>query len=83
MEQLLYRFFQAKKVFESYIEGDIIKGFSYYQDQGKVEIITCPATHIILPFYIQYPEIIRAQIHMAIRQFERVFWKETIGHVVA
>ncbi|MGA1870088.1 MAG: 1,4-alpha-glucan branching protein domain-containing protein [bacterium] len=72
LELLLSKFHKAKEVFESY-SGDITHGFRDFQNLGKLEICVCPATHAILPFYLHYPEAIRAQIQIACRQYERVF----------
>ena len=78
VEQTLHRLFLARRVFEDY-RGDITRGFRDFQDQGKLEIITCAATHAILPFYLHYPQMVRAQIHTAIRQYERVFGRRPQG----
>ena len=78
VELILQRFFLARRVFETY-QGDIIRGFRDFQNQGKLEIITCPATHAILPFYLHYPEVVKAQIHIALQQYERVFGRRPLG----
>ncbi len=72
LEILISKFHRAKEVFEAY-DGDITRGFRDFQDIGKIEICVCPATHAILPFYLHYPEAIRAQIQTACRQYQRVF----------
>lgn len=78
IEQSLQRFFHARRVFDGY-DGDLLKGFGYYMNQGKLELITCPATHAILPFYLHYPEVIRTQIRTAIRLFQRIFRRSPQG----
>ncbi|MGA1874580.1 MAG: 1,4-alpha-glucan branching protein domain-containing protein, partial [bacterium] len=78
IEQLLHRFFLARRIFETY-GGDITRALNDFQNQGKLEIITCPATHPILPFYLHYPQAVRAQIRTAIIQYERVFQRRPQG----
>jgi 1,4-alpha-glucan branching enzyme len=70
--QTVRRFQAAKEVFEAY-SGDLTRGYRDFQDAGKLEVITCPATHMILPLFRQFPETVRAQIQAACRQYERVF----------
>jgi len=70
--QTVHRFEVAKEVFEAY-SGDLTRGYRDFQDAGKLEIITCPATHMILPLFSHLPETVRAQIQTACRQYERVF----------
>ena len=72
LELLLSRFHRAIEIFEAY-GGDITHGFRDFQNLGKIEVCACPATHAILPFYMHYPEAIRAQIQIACRQYQRVF----------
>jgi len=78
VEQTLHRFFQARKVFETY-GGDLTRGFRNFQNQGKLEIITCAATHAILPFYLHYPQMVQAQLRTAIWEYERVFGRKPKG----
>ncbi len=70
--QTVHRFQAAKEVFEAY-SGDLTRGYRDFQDAGKLEVITCPATHMILPLYRHFPETVRGQVQLACRQYERVF----------
>ncbi len=72
VQQILHRFWAAKEVFEAY-EGDLTRAYRDFQDMGKLEVITCPATHMILPLFKHFPEAVRAEIRLACRQYERVF----------
>lgn len=71
VEQTLHRFWKAKTVFDAY-EGDLTRAYKDFQDMGKIEIITCPATHMVLPLFKHFPEAARAQIQTACRQYQRV-----------
>jgi 1,4-alpha-glucan branching enzyme len=77
-QETLKRFWIAKEVFEAY-DGDLTRGYKDFQDLGKLEIITCPATHMLLPLYSHMPEVIRAQIKTACTQYERVFGRPPRG----
>ena len=59
----LYRgiFLNARTVFEETYGRNIITAFRKFQDLGKVEIITCAATHGFLPL-MQNRNAIRAQL---------------------
>ena len=72
------RFRVAKEVFETY-SGDLTRGYRDFQDAGKLEVITCPATHMILPLFRHFPETVRAQVQIACRQYERVFGRPPRG----
>lgn len=77
-EQILSRFWTAKHVWDAY-EGDLTRGYRDFQNAGKLEVITCPATHWILPLYKDFPEAIRAQVRTAKRQYERAFGRSPRG----
>ncbi len=62
----------AKEVFEAY-SGDLTRGYRDFQDAGKLEVITCPATHMILPLFAHQKETVRAQLQTACRQYEGAF----------
>lgn len=71
VQQILHRFWIAKQVFDAY-EGDLTRAYRDFQNMGKIEVITCPATHMILPLYKHFKEVVRAQIQIACRQYQRV-----------
>ena len=72
IEKNLERLHTAKGVFDGY-GGHILNGFRDFQNLEKVEVIICAGTHPTLPFYMHYPENIRAHIQLACRQYERFF----------
>lgn len=78
IEQTLHRFWIAKEVFDAY-EGDLTRGYKDFQDMGKIEVITCPATHMILPLFKHLPQAADAQIATAVKQYERVFGRAPRG----
>src|SRR5258706_3729909 len=44
---------------------NLVGAFRKFQEQGKLEIITCAATHALLPLMASHPTSIRAQILVA------------------
>ncbi len=72
IEKNLERLHTAKGVFDAY-EGNILRGFRDFQNMEKVEVMICAGTHPTLPFYMHYPENIRAHIQLSCKQYQRVF----------
>ena len=68
----MYRdlFGNARQVFEEKYGRNLVLAFRKFQDLGKVEIITCAATHGFLPL-MQNRNAVRAQIRVAVDHHER------------
>jgi len=64
---VMYRekFYKARYLFEEKYHRDLVEGFKQVQDAGKLEIITCGATHGFLPLTV-YKEAVNAQIKVAV-----------------
>ncbi|MGF7035690.1 1,4-alpha-glucan branching enzyme [Paenibacillus mucilaginosus] len=71
------RFQTLKRVYE-HAGRNIIRRFREYQDLGKIEILTCAATHGFLPL-MKTEEAIRAQLLTAVRDYERHFGRSPRG----
>ncbi|MGQ3685968.1 MAG: glycoside hydrolase family 57 protein [Candidatus Loosdrechtia sp.] len=52
---------------------NIIQAFKKLQDMGKIEIITSGATHGFLPLLARNLNVVRAQIHIAVNDYEKHF----------
>lgn len=74
----LDQFLRCKETFLAY-GRDLTRAFKKFQDLGKLEISTCAATHAFLPFWTMYPEAVRAQVAVAVRDYERVFGRRPNG----
>ncbi|HRZ87441.1 MAG TPA: DUF1957 domain-containing protein, partial [bacterium] len=70
---LMYKnnFLNARYVFEEKYGKNLVTAFKKFQDMGKLEIITCGATHGFLPLSDVYPQAIRAQIQVAAAHYEK------------
>ena len=67
----------CKYIWEKY-HGNILTGFKNLQDLGKLEIITCCATHGFLPL-MNDETAMRAQIKVAVQDYKRHFGREPRG----
>lgn len=78
---LMYKdtFLNARHVFESVYNKNLINAFKKFQDIGKLEIITCAATHGFLPLYEFQENVVRAQIKIACSQYEKHLGRRPIG----
>jgi 1,4-alpha-glucan branching enzyme len=52
---------------------NIVGAFRKFQERGKLEIITCAATHAVLPLLASHPQSIRAQILVARDHYRTCF----------
>jgi 1,4-alpha-glucan branching enzyme len=52
---------------------NIVGAFRKFQEQGRIEIITCAATHALLPLLASHPQSIRAQILVARDHYRSCF----------
>ena len=67
------RFKNARYVFSEKCGNDLTTAFKRFQDLGKVEVITCCATHGFLPLMDLYKPAIRAQVKVAVDVYKDAF----------
>lgn len=72
------RFVQARSTWQKY-ERNLISAFRKFQDAGKLEIITCAATHALLPLLEAHPQSIRAQVLVARDHYKSCFGRDPRG----
>lgn len=53
--------------------GDLLGRFRRLQEQGRIEIITCAATHALLPLLARHLPSLRAQLFVARDEYRRCF----------
>lgn len=68
-----YRINQCHHIFHQEYGNNLIQAFKQLQDQGKLEVITCGATHGYFPLNNLYREAIRAQVGIAVKTYEKHF----------
>ncbi|MBD3379466.1 MAG: DUF1957 domain-containing protein [Candidatus Omnitrophica bacterium] len=69
----LDRFREAKYIFSDKYGNDLTRAFKKFQDLGKVEVITCCATHGFLPLMDTYKPAVRAQVKVAVDVYKETF----------
>ena len=74
----LSQFSKARDSFEKY-NRNLASAFKVFQDLGKLEIITCAATHGYLPLMDVSRASVRAQIKVAASHYESVFGRRPRG----
>jgi 1,4-alpha-glucan branching enzyme len=75
----LDRFKTIHDTFVGKYRGNILDGFRKVQDAGKLEIVTCCATHGFLPLMYTNPTAVRAQIQIARDSHARHFGRPPNG----
>ena len=77
---ILYRhnFREAHALFESRFHCRLLNAFAELQEQGILEIITCPGTHPFMPF-ISMEQVRNAQLEMARITYKRHFHEPLRG----
>lgn len=72
------RFLRIRDLYEGY-GRDLVSAFRKFQDIGKIEIITCGATHGFLPNMVMNWNAVKAQINIAVKNYEVHFGKRPQG----
>ncbi len=60
-------------------QGNMAAGLKSYQDKGRLEIITCAATHGFLPLLRSHEAAVRAQVETGLRSHEDFFGRRPKG----
>ncbi len=74
----LDRFEMLYEVFHNELNENILSGFKELQEQGFLEIITCTATHEILPLELN-ERIREVQVEIGVETYKRTFGKPPKG----
>jgi 1,4-alpha-glucan branching enzyme len=74
----LRRFKDARETWQRYGQN-LVQAFRGFQEAGKLEIITCAATHALLPLLENHPPSIRAQILVARDHYKSCFGVDPRG----
>ncbi|RJP29723.1 MAG: DUF1957 domain-containing protein [Candidatus Omnitrophota bacterium] len=74
----LSKFYEVRGTFEKY-NRDLTRAFKSFQDAGKLEIITCGATHGYFPLMDVTKASVNAQVRVAADHYENVFGRRPRG----
>lgn len=69
----LERFRNSRYVFSEKYGNNLVTAFKKFQDLGRVEVITCCATHGYLPLMDLYRPAVRAQVKAAVDVYKESF----------
>jgi len=72
-------FQDIRRIFRDAYGSDLLRAFRGHRDSGKLEIITCGATHGFLPLMDTVPEAVRAQIQVAVRHYRTALGRPPRG----
>lgn len=73
------RFADAIHFYGKDLKQDLVGAFAQLQADGRIEIITCAATHGFLPLMQNFPEAVRAQILIGRDTHRRHFGRDPLG----
>jgi 1,4-alpha-glucan branching enzyme len=68
-----------RHIFRDRYGSNLLSAFRKHRDAGKLEIITCGATHGFLPLMDPVPEAVRAQIHVAAQHYRKHLGADPVG----
>src|SRR3989339_822971 len=74
-----YNFIESRIAFVERYRRNLLNGFKKIQDAGKLEIITCGATHGFLPLMEVNRKAVEAQIKIATAEYEKHFGRRPNG----
>ncbi len=60
-------------------DRNLAGAFRQLQDDDRIEIVTCAATHALLPMLSESPESLRAQVIVGCDHYRRCFGRDTVG----
>jgi 1,4-alpha-glucan branching enzyme len=69
---------RMRRVWDRY-HGDVLAGFVKHWDEGRIELLTCSATHCYLPGMLPAREGIRPQLDLGVRGFEQIVGRRPLG----
>jgi 1,4-alpha-glucan branching enzyme len=72
-------FTDLRRIFRETYGSNILAAFRKHRDAGKLEIITCGATHGFLPLMDPVPQAVRAQIQVAANHYRKHFGRGPAG----
>jgi 1,4-alpha-glucan branching enzyme len=72
-------FRELRQLFNDRYRRDLVGAFKRLEDEDRLELVTCGATHGFLPLMQMYPEAVRAQIAVAVAHHRRHFGRDPAG----
>lgn len=73
------KFKEVKTFFINFLNYNVLNGYRYFFDLGKLEIVTCCATHGFLPLLSINPQTVEVQISVAVDSHIKHFGRPPDG----
>jgi 1,4-alpha-glucan branching enzyme len=73
------RFARLRDLFRNRLGGDLLQAFRELSDRGVLEVMTCAATHGLLPLLRNVPKAVEAQIALGVRAHQHFFGRSPRG----
>jgi 1,4-alpha-glucan branching enzyme len=74
-----HQFVRSRQTFVDKYQGNLLRGFRRFMETGRLELITCAATHGFMPLMNHNRNAMRAQIEVGAREHERCFGRRPAG----
>jgi 1,4-alpha-glucan branching enzyme len=74
-----YELQDVRRVYRDVYSSDLVRAFRKHRDAGKLEVITCGATHGFFPLMDTVPQAIRAQVQVAAQHYRQMLWRDPEG----
>ena len=75
----LHELSDVRRVFREVYGSNLVSAFRKHRDAGKLEIITCGATHGFFPLMDPVPQAVRAQVQVAAQHYRKHFGRSPDG----
>src|SRR5712691_3542275 len=75
----VYELERIRRIFREQYGSNLLNAFRKHRDAGKLEIITCGATHGFLPPHGPVPQAVRAQVQVAAQHYRKHFGRDPTG----
>jgi 1,4-alpha-glucan branching enzyme len=80
LAQVYRRLFEeARETFVGRCGTRLVQALREHADAGRIELMTCAGTHGFLPLLSSEPGTVRAHIHTAVEEHERIFGSKPAG----
>ena len=65
------RYHDVSVFFRDILDGNVLNGYRYFHRRGNIELLTCCATHGLLPLLNQNTQAVEAQVSIAVESFKK------------
>ena len=69
----------VRRIFREQYGSNLVAAFRKHRDAGKLEIITCGATHGFFPLMDTVPQAVRAQVQVAAAHYRGLLGRDPMG----